>query len=216
MAALVLSMEYSLISQGKRKHLDDFGRRWTCLSLKTPPLMQCPAGLEPGRGPVAAGADGKAFALGAAPAPRDGLRDRESRTDTGSDLPTQPVATRIHRRVLVVPAIPGVVAESWVCRLDLSLPRLGLLTAAEMQDGASCHSPWQGPAVPLCDCPLRLSQHLGRDQRTSKLQTLRTSSPKLLVEGDLSHKPAYFQNKSPLKAGKSQTESVRYPNVALS
>lgn len=33
---------------------------------------------------------------------------------------------------------------------------------------------------------------------------------------DLSREPVYFQNKSPFKAGKSQAESVRYPNVALS
>lgn len=54
---------------GKCKHLSDVGRRWTCLFLKTSPLMRCPAGLEPRQGPVAAGADGNAFALGAALAP---------------------------------------------------------------------------------------------------------------------------------------------------
>lgn len=80
MAALILSMEYSLISQGKCKHLDDFGRRWTCLSLKTPALMQCPAGLEPGRGPVAAGVDRNSFALGAAPAP-PGWAERYGKQD---------------------------------------------------------------------------------------------------------------------------------------
>jgi len=160
---------------GKCKHLGDVDRRQTCLSLKTSPLMQCPAGLEPTLGPVAMGVDGNAFALELCWLPRDGLRDRESEPDPGSDLPNpacgywdpQPGVGRAPRG----PCSPGCRCRELGLQWDPSLPRLHPPTAPEMRDGALHRSPWQGPVVPpACPTPLPALQFPGRDRGASESQ----------------------------------------------
>lgn len=123
-------------------------------------------------------------------------------------FPLQPVATRIR-------------GQGW----DGPLAELGLQVGPKPAQGwvhpqllrcgteSGITAPGRDQGFPRRDRPLRLP---GRDRGTIESQTLCASPPKLLAEGDLSHEPVYFPNKSPFKAGKSQTESVRYPNVALS
>lgn len=64
--------------------------------------------------------------------------------------------------------------------------------------------------IPRCHRPL----HHWADSREP--ETLKVTFFSKLLGEDLSHEPVCSRNKSPFKAGKSQAESVRYPNVALS
>lgn len=70
-------------------------------------------------------------------------------------LPPQPAATQIHSREwdgpLAVPAIPGVMAGSWVCRWDPSLPGLGLSHGAQDTRWSPASQPLAGTGGPRCD-----------------------------------------------------------------
>lgn len=79
------------------------------------------------------------------------------------------------------------------------------------QDGMEPWDPLSRTRDPWCHQAL----HQWVESREPERQKF-TSFAKLLVEGDLSQEPVCSRNKSPFKAGKSQAESVRYPNVALS
>lgn len=84
-------------------------------------------------------------------------------------------------------------------------------TAPRTGDGALQWIPRQGPEIPQCHRPL---PHWAETREPASQKF--TFLPKLLVEGNLSQEPVCSRNKFPFKAGKSQAESVRYPNVALS
>lgn len=67
-------------------------------------------------------------------------------------LPPQPAATQIRSREwdgpLAVPAIPGVMARSWVCRWDPSLPGLGLSHGSQDTRWSPASQPLAGTGAP--------------------------------------------------------------------
>lgn len=122
-----------------------------------------------------------------------------------------------HSWLMSVRKSPGYIqhdGQHWGCRELSDLP--GKCKPLEhpphiSQDGMEPWDPLSRTRDPWC----HQSLHHWAESRETERQKF-TFFAKLLVEGDLSQELVCSRNKSPFKAGKSQAESVRYPNVALS